>query len=192
MTSGSDALRDAILTRGRIEGPLLKVDDFLNHRVDPALMRSIGLELANRFASVPVDMVLTAEASGIPPAQETAAALGVGYVYAKKYPRDGVARPAWVREVSSPTKGIEYRVEVAHRVMPAGSRVLIVDDFLARGRTAEALGEIVEEAGSTVAGFGFAIEKAALGGRDRLAAHGWEVASLAVVRGLTEGRIELA
>lgn len=192
MTSGSDLLRDAILAHGRVEGPLLKVDDFLNHRVDPGLMRAVGADLAARFRDARPDLVLTAEASGIPAAQETAAALGLPYVYAKKYPRGDAVRPAWVREVSSPTKGVEYRVEVAHRVMEPGWRVLIVDDFLSRGRTAEALGEIVEEAGCTVAGLGFVIEKAFMDGRALLEDHGWAVESVAIVTGLDGGRIDLA
>jgi xanthine phosphoribosyltransferase len=191
MTTGATLLRAAILERGRVEGTLLKVDDFLNHRVEPALMRAVGSDLAARFADLDPDVVLTAEASGIPPAQETAAALGVPYVYAKKYPHGDAVRPAWVRAVSSPTKGVEYRVEVAHRVLPSGSTVLVVDDFLSRGRTAEALGEIIEEAGCHPAGFGFVIEKAFMDGRPRLEKHGWSVESVATVTSLSGGLIEL-
>jgi xanthine phosphoribosyltransferase len=99
-------------------------------------------------------------------------------IYAKKYPRAHSDRPAFVREVGSPTKGAEYRVEVAHRVLPPGTRALIVDDFLAGGRTAEALGEIVEESGGIVIGLGFVIEKAFVDGRSRLEARGWRVESL--------------
>ena len=191
MTTGTDLLRAAVLERGRVEGALLKVDDFLNHRIEPPLMRAIGTEIAGQFRDPVPDLVLTAEASGIPPALETAAALGVDCVYAKKYPRDGRIRPAHVREVSSPTKGVEYRVEVAHRVLPAGLVVLVVDDFLARGRTAEALGEIVEGAGSTLAGLAFVIEKAFMNGRAELEAHGWRVESLVAVTALDDGTITL-
>lgn len=192
MSSGSDLLRTAIEQRARVDGPLLKVDDFLNHRIEPALIRAVGIELAERFAATEPDVVLTAEASGIPPALETAAALGIDCIYAKKYPRDGTQRPAYVREVSSPTKGVEYRVEVTHRALPSGLRVLVVDDFLSRGRTAEALGEIVVEAGCRPCGFGFVIEKGFMDGRARLEVHGWTVDSLAVIRSLTDGLIELA
>lgn len=192
MDSGADLLRTAILERGRVEGPLLKVDDFLNHRIEPSLMRAIGQSVAERFADDDIDLVLTAEASGIPPALEAAAALGVDCVYAKKYPRHGPERPSHVREVSSPTKGVEYRVEVAHRVLPAGSSVLIVDDFLARGRTAEALGEITEQAGSTVTGLAFVIEKGFMDGRNRLESHGWRVDALVTVTSLDDQTISLA
>jgi hypothetical protein len=48
--TGTDLLRRAILERGRVEGTLLKVDDFLNHRVDPELIAAVGADLAARFA----------------------------------------------------------------------------------------------------------------------------------------------
>lgn len=192
MGTGADLLRTAILERGRVEGPLLKVDDFLNHRVEPALIRAVGGDIAALFGDAGVDLVLTAEASGIAPALEAAAALGVPLVYAKKYPHDGIERPAFVREVSSPTKGVEYRVEVTRRMLPDRCRVLVVDDFLSGGRTAEALGEIVAEAGAVNVGFGFVIEKAFMEGRARLERHGWQVESLAIVTSLTDGGIDLA
>lgn len=190
---GAFALAAAIRERGRVEGPLIKVDDFLNHRVEPVLMRAIGAAIADRFRSEGPDLVLTAEASGIAPAVAAAEALGVACVYAKKYPRRSAERPAYAREVASPTKQADYRVEVARRVLPSGASVLIVDDFLSQGRTAEALGEIVEEAGGSVIGFAFAIEKGYMEGRDRLERRGWRVESLVVVTGLTPTlRLEVA
>lgn len=181
------ALETAVRARGRVEGALVRVDDFLNHQVDPALLDLIGADIAARWSSASIDLVLTAEASGIPPALTTARSLGVAMVYAKKYPRSTMERPALVREVASPTKGTEYRVEVARRQLPPGQKVLIVDDFLSGGRTAEALGEIVEEAGSTVVGFAFVIEKSFMEGRSRLADRGWRVDSLLRVTSLTDG-----
>lgn len=178
-------LADAIVERGRVEGLLIKVDDFLNHRVEPGLIRAIGRAISEQFRESRPDLVLTAEASGIAPAVAAADHLGVACVYAKKYPRYASERPAYAREVASPTKRADYRVEVAHRVLPSGASVLIVDDFLSRGRTAEALGEIVEEAGGSVVGFGFAIEKGYMEGRDRLESRGWRVESLVIVTDLT-------
>ncbi|HUG75378.1 MAG TPA: phosphoribosyltransferase family protein [Acidimicrobiia bacterium] len=182
--SGSRMLADAIVERGRVEGSLVKVDDFLNHRVEPDLMRAIGSAIAEPYGESRLDLVLTAEASGIAPAVAVADHLGVACVYAKKYPRRASERPAYAREVASPTKQADYRVEVAHRVLPPGASVLIVDDFLSRGRTAEALGEIVEEAGGSVVGFGFAIEKGYMEGRSRLESRGWRVESLVIVTDL--------
>ncbi len=179
-------LRAAIETRGRVEGDILKVDDFLNHRVDLELFPEIGEAIAKRFSSSQPDLVLTAEASGIPPGFVAAQALSVPLVYAKKYVGVG-ERYTFAREVSSPTKGTEYRVEVARRVLPPGLRVAIVDDFLAGGRTAEALGEIVEEAGCEVLGFVFVVEKTFTNGRERLEGHGWAVDSLVRIASLENG-----
>ncbi len=179
-------LRKAIETRARVEGDLLKVDDFLNHRVDIELFPEIGEEIAKRFSGSQPDLVLTAEASGIPPGMATSQAMGIPMVYAKKYVGVG-ERYTFAREVSSPTKGAEYRVEVARRVLPPGLRVAIVDDFLAGGRTAEALGEIVEEAGGEVLGFVFVVEKTFTGGRARLEAHGWKVDALVGIASLENG-----
>jgi xanthine phosphoribosyltransferase len=170
-------LQTAVSERARIEGNLVLVDDFLNHRVEPDVIESVGQSLAESFAALEPDLILTAEASGIPPALACASALGIPMVYAKKYLGTG-DRYSFAREVTSPTKGVEYRVEVARRVLPPGLRLVIVDDFLARGRTAEALGEIATEAGCDVLGFGFAIEKCWQSGRDRLERHGWIVHSV--------------
>ncbi len=191
MATGAEQLRAAILERGRVEGSLLKVDDFLNHRVDPALMQIIGEDMAARFADADPDLVLTAEASGIPPGLACAFHLGIPMIYAKKFLGVG-DRHAFFRDVISTTKGTEYRVEVSRRVFEAGRRVLVVDDFLSGGRTAEALGEITEEAASEVVGLAFVIEKAFAGGREKLEAHAWRVDSLAVINSMQAGAIDLA
>ena len=111
-------------------------------------------------------------------------------VYAKKFVGLG-DRYTFSREVVSPTKGTEYRVEVARRALDPGERVAIVDDFLSGGRTAEALGEITEEAGAEVAGFGFVISKEYTAGRQRLEEHGWQVRALIEVKSLEGGRVVL-
>lgn len=179
------------MERARVEGDLLRVDEFLNHRVEPSLMREVGEGLAALLLPFQPTLVLTAEASGIAPALETAYVLGLPMVYAKKFVGLG-DRYTFSREVVSPTKGTEYRVEVARRVLEPGQRVAVVDDFLSGGRTAEALGEIAEEAGCEVAGFGFVISKEFTPGRDRLEAHGWEVRALIQVKSLEGGRVVLA
>ncbi len=176
---GAEALLTAMRKHARVEGPLVKVDDFLNHRVDPVLMEAIGGEVAARWSATRPTVVLTAEASGIAPAMASARNLGVDMIYAKKYPRArGADRPSLVREVASPTKGDSYRIEVTSRMLDASDRVLIVDDFLSRGRTAAALAEIAEEAGSRLVGLAFVIEKAFETGRALLESSGWEVDAL--------------
>jgi xanthine phosphoribosyltransferase len=191
MSKGAQLLRSAIAEHGRVEGDLLMVDDFLNHRVDPVLMAAIGSDLASRFSDPKPDLVLTAEASGIAPAFACALHLQIPMVFAKKYPGQG-SRLAYSRTVMSPTRKTAYLVEIARRALPPDQRVLVVDDFLSNGHTAEALGEIVEEASCRVAGFGFAIEKSFREGRDRLLRHGWRVESLVRVLSADESGLVLA
>ena len=177
--------------RGRVSGDLVLVDDFLNHRVDPVIIDEIGRQIAVHFADLKPDLIVTAEASGIPPAMATARYLPIPVVYAKKYHSIG-QRDTLVREVMSPTKGVEYRIEVARRALAPGGRAVIIDDFLAGGRTAESLGQIVEEAGCEIAGYAFVIEKQFAGGRDVLEAHGWDVWSLVEIAGIEGGKPVIA
>ncbi len=179
-----------VASRARVEGSLILVDDFLNHRVEPAVLEAAGTQLAEHLAPAQPSMILTAEASGIPPAMACALAMGLPMVYAKKYLGTG-DRYSYAREVTSPTKRVEYRVEVARRVLGPGERVAVVDDILAQGRTAEALGEIIDEAGSEVAGFGFVLEKCFMSGRQRLERHGWSVKALVEVASLDAGVVTL-
>lgn len=183
-------LKQALAVLATVEGGLVKVDRFLNHRVVPSVLADIGRRMADLIGP-DTDLLLTAEASGIPPAAAASAELGIPYVYAKKYVGSG-QRYTFAREVSSPTKGTEYRVEVARHLLDPGQRVAVVDDFLSQGRTAEALGEIVEESGSTVHGMFFVIEKEFVGGRSRLLAHDWPVQSLEVVTSIDQGIVHYA
>ena len=74
-----------VAERGRVSGDLVLVDDFLNHRVDPIIIDEIGRQIAEHFIDLSPDLIVTAEASGIPPAMATARYLPVPVVYAKKY-----------------------------------------------------------------------------------------------------------
>ena len=163
--------------RAGVSGDIVNVDTFINHRVDLEVMAEIAGRTAEIAAPLRPDVIVTAEASGIPPALMTAAELGLPVVYAKKYVLAG-PRQAVSREVSSATKGFEYTIEIRRRVLDPGLRALVVDDFLAQGRTAAALGEIIEELGCVMLGAVFAVEKAWTGGRTRLEERGWPVWSV--------------
>lgn len=163
--------------RAGVTGDIVNVDTFINHRVDLEVMSEIAGRAAEIAAPLRPDVIVTAEASGIPPALMTAAALRLPVVYAKKYVLPG-PRQAVSREVSSATKGFEYTIEIRRRVLEPGLRALVVDDFLAQGRTAAALGEIIEELGCVMLGSVFAVEKAWTGGRIRLEERGWPVWSV--------------
>jgi xanthine phosphoribosyltransferase len=180
-------LREATVENDRI----LKIDHFLNHRIEPAFMTAMGEALADRIRAFAPDLLLTAEASGIAPALATAVALGRPLVYAKKY-SPVVEAPALSRVVPSPTKGGEMRLVVAARYVQPGMRVAIVDDFLANGKTAVALAEIVGDAGATPVVAGFLVEKLFQGGRAGLEALGIPVATLAQVARLQDGKVIMA
>ncbi len=173
-----------------IDDRILKIDHFLNHRIEPELMAAIGAALAARLAPLAPELVLTAEASGIAPALATAMALGVPMVYAKKYSPE-VEAPALSRVVPSPTKGGQVRLVISGRYLPAGARVVLVDDFLANGRTAVALAELVAEAGATLVAAGFVVEKLFQHGRAGLEALSVPVAALAQVERLEAGQVVL-
>jgi xanthine phosphoribosyltransferase len=181
-------VREASVVNDRI----LKIDHFLNHRIEPAFMAELGRAMAARIRRLRPDLILTAEASGIAPALATALALGLPMVYAKKYAPVVVEAPELSRIVPSPTKGGEVRLAVSGRYLTPGLRVAIVDDFLANGKTALALAEIIADAGSTTVVAGFIVEKRFQHGRVALEERGIPVVALASVERLEQGRVVMA
>jgi xanthine phosphoribosyltransferase len=171
-----------------VDDRILKIDHFLNHRIEPPFMAAMGQALAERVTPYAPELVLTAEASGIAPGLAVASALDVPLVFAKKY-APVVEPPALSRIVPSATKGADYRLVVAARYLPAGARVALIDDFLANGRTAVALAEIAAEAGARVVVAGFLVEKLFQRGRDGLIALNIPIAALAQVERLEGGRV---
>ncbi|MCY4369463.1 MAG: phosphoribosyltransferase family protein [bacterium] len=178
-----------IRERSSVNGDIVNVDTFLNHKVDAALMGVIGRRIAGIAAPLRPDVLVTAEASGIAPALSAASELRIPMIYAKKYVLPG-PREAVSREVASATKGFEYTIEIRRRVLDAGLRALVVDDFLARGRTAVALGEIVEDIGCRMLGAVFVIEKGWVGGRHLLEDRGWPVWSVVNIASVEGGVIQ--
>lgn len=185
-----EELRNRILEAGRVESDLVIVDSFLNHRTDPELMSKVGIWLAERLGDF--EVVVTAEASGIPAAYATARAAGVNFIYAKKQNRRLDPQLHLIRQVSSPTKGGLTWITIRKALLGEGRNVVIIDDFLSKGRTAEALGSMIEEAGNRLTGFGFVIEKTFTGGRKRLEKHGWRVESAAIIESIDNQRINMA
>ena len=123
---------------------ILKIDHFLNHRIEPSFITEMGQELARRLAQFEPTVILTAEASGLAPGLVVAQALNVPLVYAKKYAPQ-VDSPAIARVIPSPTKGGETKLVLSQRYIVPTDRVVIVDDFLSNGRTAVALVEMARE-----------------------------------------------
>ena len=180
------ALIEKIRTEGQNLGNgILKVDSFINHQVDPALMLAVGGALAARFGALGINKVLTAEISGIAPALMTALALGVQVVYARKTKPVTMPDEVYLALTSSHTKGGEVQLMVSPEFLGPGDKVLIIDDFLASGKTIMALVKLVRAAGAEVIGVGAVIEKQFEGGRALLQAEGLRVEALAVIAKMT-------
>lgn len=187
---GMKELKQKILAEGKnMGGGILNVNSFLNHQVDCQLMVHIGQELAARFASDDANKILTAEISGIAPALEVGVALGVPVVFARKVWSVTMPKDCYQRMVPSHTKGTMVQLIVAPDFLKKGHRVLIIDDFLATGRTIEALANIVAESGAELVGVGTVIEKAFEGGRARLAASGVPVESVVIIESMEGDKI---
>ncbi|MCE1185721.1 MAG: xanthine phosphoribosyltransferase [Zoogloea sp.] len=180
-----------ISTEGCVDAQqLLRIDHFLNHRIEPNFMFELAHELAQRLSYFQPNLILTAEASGIAPALVVAQTLRIPMVYAKKYSPQ-VEPPAISRIIPSPTKGGEVRLVVSARYIQPGQRVVLVDDFLAGGRTAVALIDMAREAGAEVLGAGFVVEKCYTRGRQLIEGMNVPVASLAQIESIADGQVHL-
>lgn len=168
-------LRERILQDGKNLGRgILKIDSFLNHQIDAVLMEVIGEDIAERFAPSKPTRILTAEVSGIVPAVMAGKSLGnIPVVYARKHKPITMMEPVYIDTAPSHTKGGEVMLMVSPEFLQATDRILIVDDFLASGRTIDALGRIVRNSGAELVGVAVVVEKTFEHGREALA-H-WDV-----------------
>ncbi len=184
-------LEDRILKEGQYIGNgILKVDGFVNHQVDPVLMNEAGKEFAKLFMNFSATKILTAEISGIAPAVSAGLHLNIPVVFARKH--KPITMPDQVLLTLSPshTKGRTVELIVSPEYLGTGERVLIIDDFLATGKTIEGLIRLAEIAGATVVGVGALIEKTFEEGRKLLEAMGVHVESLARITSMSEDGIK--
>lgn len=188
-----EALKERIRREGQnLGGGILKVDSFINHQVDPALMLAVGGALAAHFGALGITKVLTAEISGIAPALTTALALGVPVVYGRKTKPITMPADIYIASAPSHTKGQEVQLMVSPEFLSSQDKVLIIDDFLATGDTILALVRLAQTAGAEVIGVGAVIEKSFEGGRAKLEDMGLRVRSLAVIARMTDDEIIFA
>lgn len=162
-------------------GNVLKVDSFLNHQMDIALMEEIGREFKRRFSSKPVTKVLTIEASGIGIAAFVAKEFGVPMLFAKKSKSVNIDGDMHVAEVTSFTHKNTNQVIVSKKFLCADDHVLIIDDFLANGCALQGLISIAQSAGATIEGLGIAIEKGFQVGGTVIRNLGYQLESLAII-----------
>ncbi|MBP7999929.1 MAG: xanthine phosphoribosyltransferase [Chloroflexi bacterium] len=188
-----DALRERIITEGRNLGRgILKIDGFLNHQLDVALLEAVGVELAGRFVHYHPTRILTAEVSGIIPAAMVARALNnLPVVYARKKKPVTMMEPVFVEEAPSHTKGHNVSLMVSPEFLSAQDRILIVDDFLASGKTIDALARIVKTSGATLVGITAVVEKTFEGGRDFLQYWQVPIETAAMIVDMSDGKIVL-
>ena len=185
------ALKERILKDGRcFPGGVLKVDSFINHQMDPVLMKSMAVEFVRRFADTEINKILTVEASGIAPAIMVGYMLELPVVFAKKK-KPSTMEDMLVAEVYSFTKGTTYTVYVSKDYLQPGDKVLFIDDFLANGNAGKGMIDLVQQAGAELVGMGFLIEKAFQKGGDMLREAGIRVESLAIIESLEDSQIKL-
>ena len=185
-----EALKERIRREGRVlPGNIIKVDGFLNHRVDTAFMEELADEFARYFDVSKITMVLTAEASGIALATICANKYGVPMVFAKKAKSDNIEGGLYQSDIFSYTYKKKVTLLVSKEWLSADDKVLIIDDFMANGEAMRGLCDIVTAAGATLVGIGCAVEKGFQGGGDRLRAAGVNLKSLAIIESAEPGNI---
>lgn len=182
-------LKDRIDQEGSvIDNRILKVDSFVNQQIDPLLFQEVAAEIVRRFEGKTIDRVVTIESSGIAIAIMVALALKVPLVFARKKKSLLMNEELCTAKVYSYTKEEHYDISISKRFLPAGERVLIIDDFLASGEAALGLADVVKSAGDTVVGIAIMIEKSFQVGRARLEEAGYQVESMVRIARFEDNR----
>lgn len=177
-----NVLHQRIKAEGRVlPGNIIKVDGFLNHRVDMTLMRAMAKEFGRLFDLTGLTAVLTVEASGIALAAICAEEFGVPMLYAKKAKSDNIEGGLYHSEIYSYTYKKKVTLIMSRQWLGSNDKVLIVDDFLANGEALRGLVDIIEQAGAQLIGIGVAIEKGFQAGGARLRENGANLRSLAII-----------
>lgn len=186
-------LKERILEEGQVlQGNILKVDSFVNHQMDIRLFNEMGQEFKKRFEGEKITKILTIEASGIGIAAIASQYFGfVPVVFAKKTLGGNFLGEAYEAEVHSYTKKQTYMIKVNKNYINSDDKVLIIDDFLANGRAALGLIDIVRQAGADIVGVGITVEKGFQEGRSVIEGEGVRVESLAIVDRFEDNKVIL-
>lgn len=188
-----DLLKEKIAKEGKVlSDTVLKVDSFLNHQIDPLLMKEIGEEFAKRFNDEVITKVLTIESSGIAPATMLGLAIGAQVVFARKKKSLTLSGDLYTSQVYSFTKRETNEISVSKDFLSPDDNVVIIDDFLANGEAVKGLLDIAKQAGCKVVGVGIVIEKGFQNGGKMLREQGVRVESLAIIKSLKNNTIEFA
>ena len=185
------ALMDRIIKDGKCyPGGILKVDKFINHQMDPYLMKQIAVEFIRRFASADITKIITIEASGIAPAIMLGYLMELPVVFAKKK-KPSTMEDILQTTVTSFTKQRDYNIVISKEYLTKDDKVLFVDDFLAYGNAARGIINLCHQAGAKIAGMGIIIEKAFQHGREIIEEQGIVVESLAIIESLDNCEIKM-
>lgn len=186
-------LETMILENGKVLGEdILKVDAFLNHQIDPVLMKGIGEVFAEAFKDSGITRILTLESSGIAPAVMAGLELGVPVVFGRKSKSLTLTDGLYTAEVRSYTKKTVNEIAVSKSFLNKDDVILVIDDFLANGQAALGLKSLVDQAGATLAGMGIVIEKTFQPGRGILEDQGVRMVSLARIEKFEAGQVVFA
>ena len=182
-----ELLKKKIVNDGEVlPGDVLRVDSFLNHRIDVELISKLGEEWYKLFGNEGVTKILTIESAGIGLACITAQYFKVPVVYAKKTRSSSIGKDFYSTRVVSYTHGQSYEVLISKKYIDKNDRILLIDDFLAHGSALKVLINLAEMAGATVVGAGVAIEKAYQNGGADLRSLGYRVEALARIKSMSQ------
>ena len=183
-------LEDRIRSDGEVlPGNVLKINSFLNHQVDPELMKKVGEEFSRLFKDSGVTKVLTCEASGIAPGVMAAYELHVPMVFARKKKPATLNDAVYWADVYSYTKKVTNQICVEQKFLHKDERLLIIDDFLANGEAVKGMINIANQAGAEVAGVGIVVAKTFQGGSDWLKEHGYRLEAFAKIASLANNQV---
>ena len=185
-----ELLKERIRKEGKVlPGGIIKIDGFLNHKVDTQLLAAMAEEFEKHFDLSQATVVLTAEASGIALATLCANRYGLPLIYAKKAKSDNIEGGLLRSEIYSYTYKKKVTLLVSAEWLKSTDKVFIVDDFLANGEALRGLCEIVSGAGAELIGVGVAVEKGFQPGGAKLREAGVNLKSLAIIESADENGI---
>ncbi|PQD96962.1 xanthine phosphoribosyltransferase [Pradoshia eiseniae] len=185
-----EKLKEKIMKEGQVlSDDVLKVDTFLNHQLDPVLMSEIGKEFAKRFEGMGITKIVTIESSGIAPSVMAGLEMQVPVLFARKKKSLTLQDDLYTASVYSFTKQEKNQICIGRKFLNEQEKVLIIDDFLAKGQAALGLIELVKQSGAEIAGIGIVIEKEFQEGGEQLRKIGYRVESLARIKSLKDGMV---
>ena len=186
-------LEDRIRSDGEVlPGNVLKINSFLNHQVDPELMKKVGEEFSRLFKDSGITKVLTCEASGIAPGVMTAYESHVPLVFARKKKPATLNDGVYWADVYSYTKKITNQICVEQKFLNQDDCLLIIDDFLANGEAVKGMINIANQAGAQVAGVGIVVAKTFQGGSEWIKDHGYHLEALAEIDSLANNQVHFS